>query len=296
MIWSLRFHNRDGGFYWHSEPSGGLLYKAYHYPGFATGEAYAETELMKLMRDKAFEIRGLARPPLETPAPPVLLPFNSAANISWRGSVGAAGYDVERSTKPGGPWTVVGANVDDTLLQYRPLFADESAEPGHSYYYRVRAKNLAGTSAPSNVVGPVRVEEQIIVDELWDYSRTFARGGRSLSLETTNPRPYKEDAQRLKGSDGSWVTYRTVQPLRSARVLVFMEGAEKDFEFYLSQDGSSFNKVDFKASRFPVAVNPYGYKLPVQYELAGLAPGNHFLKIVFRGEAQVSRVELRQGR
>jgi len=34
LLWSLRFHNRDGGFYWHSEPSGRSLFKAYYYPGF----------------------------------------------------------------------------------------------------------------------------------------------------------------------------------------------------------------------------------------------------------------------
>ena len=51
-----------------------------------------------------------------------------------------------------------------------------------------------------------------------------------------------------------------------------------------------------EVKRFPVAVNPYGYKLPVQYEIAGLASGTHFLKVVFRTEAQVSRVELRDAR
>jgi len=295
MIWSLRYHNRDGGFYWHSEPSGGLLYKAYHYPGFATGEAYTEIELIKLMREKAFEIRAVPLPPFETPAPPVLLPVKSVDEISWRGSVGANAYDVERATTRKGAWTVVGANVDDTRVQYRPLFADESAEPGQSYYYRVRAKNAAGTSAPSNTVGPVRVEASTIVDELSDYARTFAHGG-TLALETMNPRPYKEDAHRLKGSAESWVTYRTLEPLRSAKVLAFMENDVKDFEFYLSKDGNNFTKVEPKVSRFPTAVNPYGYKLPVEYELSGLSPDNLFLKIVFRAEAQLSRVELRYGK
>ncbi|HYO23435.1 MAG TPA: hypothetical protein VEQ85_00640, partial [Lacipirellulaceae bacterium] len=32
LYWSLRFHRREGGFYWHSEPSGGNLFKAYHWP------------------------------------------------------------------------------------------------------------------------------------------------------------------------------------------------------------------------------------------------------------------------
>ena len=108
--------------------------------------------------------------------------------------------------------------------------------------------------------------------------------------------PYKEDTHRLKGGAGGWVTYRTAGPLRSAAVLVFTEGAGDDLEFYLSRDGASFDKAEPKVSRFPTAVNPYGYKLPVRYELEDPAPGTHFLKIVFRAEAQLSRVELRHGK
>ncbi|HEX6622151.1 MAG TPA: fibronectin type III domain-containing protein, partial [Pyrinomonadaceae bacterium] len=295
MTWSLRFHNRDGGFYWHSEPLGGGLYKAYHYPGFASGAAYEEAALLGLMREKAFEIRGLAAPPVEAPAPPFMLPTKSVAEISWRGSAGAAGYDIERATKRGGPWTVVGRDVDDTRVQYRPLFSDDTASEGTSYYYRARAKNAAGASAPSNVVGPLRAEGRTIIDELGDFSRTFARGGL-VQLETANARPYKEDTHRLRGGAGGWVTYRTAGPLRSAAVLVFTEGAGDDFELYLSRDGASFEKAEPKVSRFPTAVNPDGYKLPVRYELAAPAPGTRFLKIVFRAEAQLSRVELRHGK
>ncbi|HKV42520.1 MAG TPA: hypothetical protein VJX67_25185, partial [Blastocatellia bacterium] len=84
MVWSLRFHNRDGGFYWHSEGAGGDLYKAYHWPGFAAGHAYEESALLQLVRAKAFEIRGLAEPLVEPPSAPVLLPIETAAEISWR--------------------------------------------------------------------------------------------------------------------------------------------------------------------------------------------------------------------
>lgn len=293
--WSLRFHNRDGGFYWHSEPSGGGLYKAYHYPGFATGDAYEETALLKLMRAKAHEIRGLPVPRQETPAAPRLLPIKSVAAISWQGSVGASGYDIERVAASNGPWTLTGENVDDTWVQYRSLFADVTAEPGNSYYYRVRARNAAGRSAPSNVVGPVRVDVYTTVDELSDFSRVFAYGEGAV-LSTANTRAYKEDAHRVKGNAGSWITYRTLDPLRYAKVLVFMEDSEKSFDFHVSQDGSSFSKVDTRVSRFPTEVNPYGYKLPVQYELTGFSPGNKYLKIVFGGDAQISRVELQHSR
>ncbi|MDZ7721266.1 MAG: cellulase family glycosylhydrolase [candidate division KSB1 bacterium] len=40
LIWSLRYHRHHGGFYWHSEPLGGGVFKAYHWPGFDSGEEY----------------------------------------------------------------------------------------------------------------------------------------------------------------------------------------------------------------------------------------------------------------
>jgi mannan endo-1,4-beta-mannosidase len=295
MLWSLRFHNRDGGFYWHTEGASDGVYKAYHYPGFSTGSTYEETALLRLLRAKAYEISGLPVPALTAPAPPRLLPIRSVANISWQGSAGAAGYDVERATTANGSWTVVGLDRDDTAVQYRSLFVDANALAGASYYYRVLAKNTAGVSLPSNVVGPVRVAENTIIDELSDYSLVFAHGG-SLELERANPRPYKEDIHRLKGSEGGWIIYRTVEPLRSVKLLAFMENGRKDFEFSISQDGRVFQAIEPEASPFPTAVNPYGYKLPIQYQLNGLAGGQYFVKLVFKTAAQISRVELRSGK
>ena len=293
LLWSLRFHSRDGGFYWHSEPSGGGLYKAYHYPGFPTGDAYEETALLNLVRAKAHEIRGMAAPAVEPPAPPVLLPIASTAEISWRGSAGASGYDVERATAANGPWMLVGMDVDDTRVQYRPLFSDEFAVPGASYFYRVRAKNAAGASAFSNVVGPVRVDGWTMVDEMGDVSRLFASGG-GVSIETANARPYKEDAHRLVGENGGWAIYRTLGPVRSAGVWAFPEG-DGALEFFVSRDGHEFTPVTPRVRRYPTEVNPYGYKLPVEYEVTGVPGDARFLKIVFRGSAQIGRVEVRHG-
>ena len=291
MIWSLRFHNRDGGFYWHSEPASASLYNPYHYPGFSSGEGWNETATLKVMREKAFEIRGMKEPAMEVPAAPKLLPINSVAAISWQGSVGALSYVVERSTSAAGPWTVVGKDVDDTWVRYRPLFADSEVEVGKSYQYRVRAKNVAGVSGPSNVVGPVRVTELTLVDEVVDFSKTAAHSEK-LSLESANARPYKEDAHRLKGSAGDWITYKTEKAMTTATVLTLMEATQVNPEFYVSSDGTNFTKVDAKVSSFPTAINLYGYKLPVKYEVT--LSGN-YLKIVFGGESQISRVEIGYG-
>ncbi len=291
MIWSLRFHNRDGGFYWHSEPASASLYNPYHYPGFPSGEGWNETATLKVMRAKAFEIQGLKEPPIAVPAAPRLLPIATTSQISWQGSVGATAYDVERATQINGPWTVVGKDVDDTWVRYRPLFTDTGALPGSTYFYRVRAKNLSGTSSPSNVVGPVHVTDKYVIDEMIDFSRIETREGK-LSLESANARPYREDPHRIKGSAGDSIVYRTTDTLRSVIVFTLMEGDEKEFEFYLSADGKTFEKVKPAISRYPSEGNLYGYKLPVKYGLVDIKQRATFVKIVFTGDAQISRVEL----
>ena len=291
MIWSLRFHNRDGGFYWHSEPASASLYNPYHYPGFPSGEGWNETATLKVMRAKAFAIRGMKEPAMDAPASPKLLPIATPAKISWQGSVGASRYDVERASAADGPWVVARKDVDDTWVRYRPLFSDEQALTGKTYFYRVRAKNDAGTSAPSNVIGPVTVTERYLVDELLAFSKVFAREGK-LSLESANARPYKEDPHRLKGAAGDWLIYRSEDPVTSVVVLAFIEAQQKDLEFYVSSDNQSYVKVELKVTRFGSDMNFYGYKLPVKYEIESVPARSQFVKIVFMGEGQMSRVEL----
>src|SRR3954462_8805688 len=98
-------HRREGGFYWHMEVGTGRnIYKAFHWPGFASGDRYDERAVMELVRNKAFEIRGLQPPPIEPPAPPKLLPIEKVSSISWQGSTGANGYDVWRAPAAAGPW------------------------------------------------------------------------------------------------------------------------------------------------------------------------------------------------
>ncbi len=142
LLWSLRMHRREGGFYWHMEVGTGRnIYKAFHWPGFASGDRYDERTVMKLMRDKAYEIRGLKPPPLERPAPPKLLPIERVSAISWQGSAGASAYDVWRASAAAGPWSKIASGVTDADVQYRPLFNDDSAVPGQKYWYRVVARN-----------------------------------------------------------------------------------------------------------------------------------------------------------
>ena len=109
MIWSLRFHNNDGGYYWHHEPYGGDFFKAYHWPGGPAGEPYDEARFMRIVREKAWRIQDRPAPALEVPAAPELFSVTDGGIVTWRGSTGAASYDYsgpESRPAPGRPLAI----------------------------------------------------------------------------------------------------------------------------------------------------------------------------------------------
>jgi hypothetical protein len=295
LIWSLRFHDRDGGFYSHSEPYGGDIYKAYHWPGFTSGNAFDETNALSLMRRKAFEIRNIPVPAIEKPAAPVLLDIKDVAAVSWQGSAGASGYTVERAESQNGTWQIAGDNISDADFQYRPLFNDTGAEMGKSYYYRVTAENSAGKSGPSNSVGPVSVTCKTLVDEMQDFAIINNQAG-VLSIESNEARKFKEDIHRLKGSAGSSIIYKVEPLIVSWKVYSFFPQAVFDFEFSVSADGQKFSPVKFSRKDYFTGKGDYSYYSPVLYAGTGNGDDAQYLKIEYGDEAQISRVEIKYGK
>jgi hypothetical protein len=290
LLWSLRFRDRDGGFYWHSEPAGGNLYKGFHWPGSTMGAAYDEINLMASVRRYAFAIRGLTPPPIPVPAPPRLLPITDAAAISWQGSVGAASYTVERAPKADGPWMVAGANIDESFVQYRPLFNDESAPKGN-WYYRVRAKNEAGLSEPSNVVGPVAVTHATLVDELADFSKVHARQGQ-IGITTRNCRRAKEDAHRAAGDAGDALIYELPTSIEGFRVFTLFPHNVVDLKCSISDNGQTYHDINVSKNEYFGGAGDYGFWEPVLYHAENIGGGAKFLKIELTGETQIGRVEI----
>lgn len=296
LIWSLRRHYKDGGFFWHHEPGGGGdFYKAYHWPGFAMGEAYDETALMALMREKAFAIQGLSVPTLDKPEAPYLLPIEDVASIRWRGSVGAASYQIERASSRRGPWQRIASDISDAKVQYRPLFNDDTAKLGQRYYYRVRACNTEGTSKPSNVVGPVHVKYLSLVDELWNDGSIFLHS-KNISFEHNQARKFKEDCHRVAGPVGATVLYYVPKTMTSWRVYAFSKEGKEDFDFALSADGRQFTPVPTQRTQYTSgADNLYGYWVPILYQGDNETAGIQYLRITFKSDAQISRVQIDYG-
>jgi hypothetical protein len=290
MLWSLRFRDRDGGFYWHTEPGlGGNLYKAFHWPASTIGNDYDEINLMAIVRSNAFAIRGLTVPPMVVPAPPILLPIPDASAISWQGSVGASGYQVERAAKRDGEWQIISPKVDEAMTQYRPQFADEHV-PAGKWFYRVRAMNESGVSGPSSTVGPVNVAKAALVDELAGFSKIHAQSG-DWKLATRDCRSAKEDADRAAGTAGAALIYQLPNEVQSFRVSGFFPKEESDVKFSVSDDGQSFHEVAVQKEIYFHGAGEYGYWKPVLFHAEKIHGGN-FLKIELTGETQIGRVEI----
>lgn len=162
LMWSMRGHRRDGGWYYHNE--GGTFVNSFHYPGFACGRVYEEKRLLDLVRKEAFLIKGEPVPAVWAPAPaPVLMVQGDG--FTWRGATGAGYYVMERAENPKGPWKVIATGLQDAIVEdvkaFEPskeasfpltLYVDELKDAGKTYYYRVKGVNVAGDSGYSNIL------------------------------------------------------------------------------------------------------------------------------------------------
>lgn len=293
MIWSLRFHSRDGGFYQHGENYG---VGSYRFPGFAADSNYHEKEIMDMMRKAAYSIDNLPEPPLPVPDPPTMLPVNDACHISWQGPAGASSYLVQRMAADSAGWQNIADSVCDITETFRPLFEDTTALPGKSYYYRVIAKNQSGSSPPSNSVGPVAVECRELVDELTDSTKIFAKSDSLQFLTYQYSYRAKNDFNRLKGAAGSYVIYQVPEPIDSISVEVFLTNSQCGLDFFSSDSAATldapFHKLGVKIETFPSYRNFYGFFTPAVYTCAEFSPNSRYLKIEFNDVAQLSRVEI----
>jgi hypothetical protein len=196
MIWSLRFRDVNGGYYFHTEyDDGDTVYGAYHWPGFESNSDWDEIPVIDFMREQAFSIRGLEEPPLNPPLAPVLFPIDSTDAISWRGATGAGWYSLERADATSGPWVTVVDDFHDAVAPNTALVSDPTAVPGESYYYRITGHNDGGSSPPSLMEGPV-VGRGVLVDELSDMSLIDSHTG-GLFIDSTNISYFQGDEGRL---------------------------------------------------------------------------------------------------
>ena len=158
LIWSLRYHNYDGGFYVHSE---GPNYWAYHAPGFSPNQGFSSEDatVPSLVRYYALMIQGIdTNAPFPMPPKPVPA-YNPVTpkNLRWGGSFWAKAYNIERQTVGTSTWTRIASNVPDNVSSSKTIYSDNSAVAGTSYNYRIQAISV-GDKATSDwlLIGPFK--------------------------------------------------------------------------------------------------------------------------------------------
>ena len=207
LLWSLRFRDEAGGFYFHTEyDDGSTIYAAYHWPGFESGEPWHETEVLSAITDAAWEIRGESAPAPLPPEAPEILSLSLAGDLRWRGSTGASSYVLERAPSADGPWETINSGFNDAE-EANTAEISVSADPDAAEsYFRMSALGAGGLSAPSSVAGPV-LEGETFVDPLDDLSLT-AEASSNLKIDTANSTLFDGDTGRVcrsTAADGSLV-------------------------------------------------------------------------------------------
>jgi mannan endo-1,4-beta-mannosidase len=289
MLWSLRFRNREGGFYNHYEYNKVL---AYRWPGFPNGEFYDERMVLSIVREKAYEIDGSTQPRLPAPEKPTLLMFGDVSSISWQGSVGAQSYIIERKEKDSTEWKVIAEDADESRYQYRPLFNDQTAEVGKRYGYRIKARNESGVSDYSNVVGPVEVKTKTLVDEMESFDKVFQKDGDLRLLTFQDIRRAKEDRSRLTGNEGSYVIYKVPGTALALKVDAFRVSEGSEVHIGVDSSLNSFTDLRTKTEVSRFGSNDYGFFDAVSYVCDGFPRGARFIKILLNEGIQIARVEI----
>jgi hypothetical protein len=208
---------------------------------------------------------------------------------------------VLRSTEPVGPWEIVGKNISDADFPYAPLFTDESAVPGESYYYAVVARNATGESAASNEVGPVQVSERVLVDNCLDLARVAKVQG-DVQFVAGEDRKTREDSHRLRLLPGSAVTYKVDGDISRWSVEAYFADDTSQLTAATSLDGVEFQPCEVQTRSRGTAKNDYNY-LRNAIVNGECAPGQaKYLRLELPGpenetaSAQIGRVVIHYGR
>ena len=237
-------HRREGGFYWHMEVGTGRnIYKAYHWPGFASGDRYDERAVLKLMRDKAYEIHGAPAAATRAPAPPKLLPIERVSAISWQGSAGAECLRRLACAAANGPWN----KIADRCLRRRravPAAVQRRSRDSRRISIGIASSPAIRPAIPSRRISSARSLSscRTLVDECRDLSLT------QRPMATYRP-PAKMPARSRKIATGLCSipdrrsSTELTEPISACRVYA-SRPTQANLAFSVSADGKTLRPIE----------------------------------------------------
>jgi mannan endo-1,4-beta-mannosidase len=288
LLWGMRGHTREGGFYHHMER---LPFQSYHLTGSDSGASYGEREILGMVRRLAFEARGLPMPPASAPPAPFMLGATSRGVVTFRGALGARDYVIERQIAPEGPWERVADHFDETAVAYRP-FVDPAPPIGQTVRYRVTAFSDTGASPPSPPSAETLIEGRLLVDEM-ERAGAGPRTEMGATVTTDHPERCKMDWSRLAGKAGARVEYRPQGRPTALRVYAFTESRSGQvFDVAWSADGKEFTRLATSEDAFLLPGDAPETRRPVRITAATIPPQARALAITYLIPAEIGRVEI----
>jgi len=276
MMWSLRAHKDGFGYYFHDEDG---YWAAYHWPGFASGDYYGETEILRAIYAYAQIVNGNANdyetaknipiPAPETQEAPLLYESSfadgSVGDIKWRGVVGGAWYEIQRAdgavteSAEDSVWTTIadasdyvydsGRNWEDKAHDCIAGYHDETAVDGQTYSYRLRACNESGVGLWSNIV-TVNSVKHVVKDELdliavssTDPNPTEIR--RTYSYDHSANVEYSSSSIVNKSASEGYIEYQAIIPVKEVVVKAIAETEEGcEPKIFVSEDGIRYTALE----------------------------------------------------
>ena len=187
------------------------------------------------------------------------------------------------------PWQTIAWNIEDIDTPGFPLFSDETARIGESYYYRIKARNNAGISAPSNVVGPVNINWLTRVDKARNIA--VLEESRGVKVATGDYRSYKEAFSRLEGDKDAWISYVSPGTLKELRLYVYESGEKSALDFSANADtGDPVENLKMEVTNYRSSEKNYDYLVPKLYKVSDSRVQS--IKADFLHNASIVRVEI----
>jgi hypothetical protein len=135
----------------------------------------------------------------------------------------------------------------------------------------------------------VEVPHLTFVDTMRGRAVPYSSRG-DVVVVTDEDRRFRERLHRRHAPNGSELVYALPDPIQGIRVQAF---AREDDPLAIlgSPDGRTFGPLPVQRESFALGDEDYGYWIPIRYSAEG-REDDRYLKIVFRTEAQLSRVEI----
>ena len=301
LYWSLRFHRREGGFYWHHEPAGGDLFKGLPLARILLGRRISRAACHRHDLPQRLPAQRCDDATSRATGPDAAGHRPPGTHLLAR--LGRARRDTTSSGRvwPRGRGKPSPRASATAAVQYRPLYCDKTAETGKDYFYRVVARGPGGVSPPSNIVGPVAVGYRLLVDEMGDGSLLHDTAGHVEQVSNLSRR-VQEDIQRKALGPGASITYRLDEPVSLVRVFLFSENDNPPCTILASADGKQFESLPVSKKTADRDAGDYGYLTPVLLEASVSRGDTRFIRIESTtkegqpsSELQVSRVEIASG-